>query len=125
MPKSDKSGAELSDVEHAMLAFEQKWWKYAGAKETAVREEFDMPMTRYYQVLNVLIDRPAALAAEQLTVGRLRRLRLRGRRSRRRTSVGRNRREDELAAAAPTSAKTCTAHRRTFYGRAVVLSPCA
>ena len=66
---------ELSDRDQAILAFERQWWKYAGAKETAVREQFDMSATRYYQVLNALIDRDEALAADPLLVRRLRRLR--------------------------------------------------
>ena len=41
----------------------------------AVREKFDMSSTRYYQVLNALIDRPEALEADPLLVRRLRRLR--------------------------------------------------
>ncbi|HYG92304.1 MAG TPA: DUF3263 domain-containing protein [Nocardioides sp.] len=68
-------GAELSDRDREILEFERQWWKYAGAKETAVREKFDMSSTRYYQVLNALIDRPEALAADPLLVRRLRRLR--------------------------------------------------
>ena len=47
----------LSDRDREILEFERHWWKYAGAKETAVREKFDMSSTRYYQVLNALIDR--------------------------------------------------------------------
>jgi hypothetical protein len=66
---------ELTDTETAILTFERQWWKYAGAKESAVREQFGMSATRYYQVLNVLIDRPEALAADPLLVRRLRRLR--------------------------------------------------
>ncbi len=58
-----------------ILAFERQWWKYAGAKEQAIRELFDMSSTRYYQVLNSLIDNPAALAADPMLVKRLRRLR--------------------------------------------------
>src|SRR6266496_1301337 len=58
-----------------ILMFERQWWKYAGAKEQAIRELFDMSGTRYYQVLNALIDTPAALAADPLLVKRLRRLR--------------------------------------------------
>jgi hypothetical protein len=58
-----------------ILAFERQWWKYAGAKEQAIRELFDMSSTRYYQVLNALIDNPAALAADPMLVKRLRRLR--------------------------------------------------
>jgi hypothetical protein len=66
---------ELSDRDREILEFERQWWKYAGAKETAVRDKFDMSSTRYYQVLNALIDRPEALAADPLLVRRLRRLR--------------------------------------------------
>ncbi|MGL5810828.1 MAG: DUF3263 domain-containing protein [Nocardioides sp.] len=66
---------DLSDRDRAILEFERQWWKYAGAKETAVRDHFDMSATRYYQVLNALIDRPEALAADPLLVRRLRRLR--------------------------------------------------
>jgi hypothetical protein len=58
-----------------ILTFERQWWKYAGAKEQAIRELFDMSATRYYQVLNALIDTPAALEADPLLVKRLRRLR--------------------------------------------------
>jgi len=58
-----------------ILAFERQWWKYAGAKEQAVRELFDMSSTRYYQVLNALIDRPEALAHDPMLVKRLRRMR--------------------------------------------------
>jgi hypothetical protein len=65
----------LSDRDREILEFERHWWKYAGAKETAVREKFDMSSTRYYQVLNALIDRPEALEADPLLVRRLRRLR--------------------------------------------------
>ena len=66
---------DLSERDAQILAFERQWWKYAGAKETAIRELFDMSATRYYQVLNALIDDPAALAAEPMLVKRLRRMR--------------------------------------------------
>lgn len=65
----------LSRRDREILAFERQWWKYAGAKEQAIRELFDMSTTRYYQVLNALIDTPAALAADPMLVKRLRRLR--------------------------------------------------
>ena len=55
---------ELDRREREILAFEGQWWKYAGAKEQAIRELFDMSATRYYQVLNALVDKPEALAAE-------------------------------------------------------------
>jgi len=72
----------LTQRELAILAFERQWWKYAGAKETAIRDLFDMSATRYYQVLNALIDRPDALVADPMLVKRLRRLRSTRQRSR-------------------------------------------
>jgi len=70
-----ESGDGLNRRDREILAFERQWWKYAGAKEQAIRELFDMSATRYYQVLNALIDTPAALAADPMLVKRLRRLR--------------------------------------------------
>jgi hypothetical protein len=61
--------------ERDMLAFERQWWRFAGAKEAAIREHFGMSATRYYQVLNALVDRPEALAVDPLLVRRLRRMR--------------------------------------------------
>ena len=65
----------LSERDLKILEFERQWWKYAGAKEQAMREKFDMSATRYYQALNALIDRTAALEADPMLVKRLRRLR--------------------------------------------------
>ncbi|WP_167106909.1 DUF3263 domain-containing protein [Mycobacterium sp. DL592] len=65
----------LTRREYDILAFERQWWKYAGAKEEAIKELFSMSATRYYQVLNALVDRPEALAADPMLVKRLRRLR--------------------------------------------------
>ena len=70
---SDVPGLSRRDAD--VLDFERQWWKFAGAKEQAVREKFDMSSTRYYQVLNALIDRPEALEHDPLLVRRLRRLR--------------------------------------------------
>ncbi|MGY1615112.1 DUF3263 domain-containing protein [Geodermatophilus sp. SYSU D00691] len=72
----------LTRREHDMLAFERQWWRAAGAKETAIREQFGVTPTRYYQALNALVDRPDALAADPLLVRRLRRLRSARRRGR-------------------------------------------
>ncbi len=72
---SARAAEELSDRDQQILAFERLWWKYAGAKEQAIREKFAMSATRYYQVLNALIDRPQALAFDPLLTKRLRRLR--------------------------------------------------
>jgi hypothetical protein len=67
--------AGLTDRNRRILEFERQWWKYSGAKEQAVRELFDLSATRYYQVLNALIDTQAALAEDPLLVKRLRRMR--------------------------------------------------
>src|SRR5664279_4003328 len=40
----------LSERDLKILEFERQWWKYAGAKEQAMREKFDMSATRYYPV---------------------------------------------------------------------------
>jgi len=65
----------LSDRDTRILDFERQWWKYSGAKEQAVRDLFEMSATRYYQVLNALIDSPDALAYDPMLVKRLRRMR--------------------------------------------------
>ncbi|MGZ8178398.1 DUF3263 domain-containing protein [Williamsia sp. SKLECPSW1] len=65
----------LTRRDHDILAFERQWWKYAGAKEEAIKELFGLSATRYYQVLNALVDRPEALAVDPMLVKRLRRLR--------------------------------------------------
>ena len=70
-----EAGSALSDRDRRILDFERQWWKYAGAKEQAVRELFEMSATRYYQVLNALIDSPDALAHDPMLVKRLRRMR--------------------------------------------------
>ena len=67
--------ATLTDLEMAILEFERNWWRYAGAKEAAIKELFDLTAPRYYQLLNDLIDRDDALAASPMLVKRLRRLR--------------------------------------------------
>jgi len=67
--------AELSERDRAIIEFERQWWKYAGAKEQAIKDLFDMSATRYYQVLNTLIDNPLALAHDPMLVKRLRRMR--------------------------------------------------
>lgn len=65
----------LSDLEVRILEFERSWWRYAGAKESAIKELFDLSAPRYYQLLNDLLDRQDALLASPMLVKRLRRLR--------------------------------------------------
>ena len=65
----------LTELEVRILDFEKNWWKHAGAKESAIRELFDMKPPAYYQLLNNLIDREDALLASPMLVKRLRRIR--------------------------------------------------
>jgi len=67
---------ELDDREKAVLDFERSWWKHAGVKEQAIKDRFDMSATRYYQLLNELLEKPAALAYDPILVKRLKRLRV-------------------------------------------------
>jgi len=69
------SDPSLSDLEFRILEFERSWWRFAGAKESAIKELFDVSAPRYYQILNDLIDRQDALEASPMLVKRLRRLR--------------------------------------------------
>jgi hypothetical protein len=65
----------LTEQQRGILAFERRWWRHAGAKEQAIRDLFGVSSTRYYQMLNALLDDPAALAHDPVLVKRLRRLR--------------------------------------------------
>lgn len=79
----DSAGPEgLTPRDQEILTFERHWWRYAGAKEQAIRTAFEVSATRYYQLLNMLIDKPAALVADPMLVRRLRRLRADRRRAR-------------------------------------------
>lgn len=75
MENVGNSPAGLSELEARILEFEGTWWKFAGAKESAIKELFDLNAPRYYQLLNDLIDREDALIAAPMLVKRLRRLR--------------------------------------------------
>ena len=74
--------AELSERDMRILTFERSWWRQAGAKERDILEVFAVPVTRYYQLLNELIDRPEAAEFDPVLVTRLRRQRSRRRRMR-------------------------------------------
>jgi hypothetical protein len=67
---------ELTQRDVDMLDFERSWWKHAGVKEEAIRERFEMSATRYYQLLNELLEKPAALEHDPILVKRLKRLRV-------------------------------------------------
>ena len=81
-PVGEPTGEVLSERDAAILDFEREWWRYAGAKEQAVKERFDVSPTRYYQLLNRIIDDEAAEAYDPMLVKRLRRLRAQRQRQR-------------------------------------------
>lgn len=66
---------QLTDEQKAVLDFERQRWKFAGAKEEAIREQFGCSAVRFYQQLNHIIDLPGALAHDPVGVKRLQRLR--------------------------------------------------
>jgi hypothetical protein len=78
----------LSDRDREMLALERLWWQHAGAKAQTIRDRFDLSETQYYQQLNALLDREAALAHDPLLVKRLRRIRAQRQRSRSARRIG-------------------------------------
>ena len=75
LENSHQVSDSLSELETRILDFEKNWWRFAGAKESAIKELFDLSAPRYYQLLNDLIDRDDALMASPMLVKRLRRLR--------------------------------------------------
>ena len=74
-PLNQQVSNGLTKLEIEMLDFERTWWRYAGVKESSIKELFNLTPPAYYQLLNNLIDRSEALLAEPILVMRLRRLR--------------------------------------------------
>lgn len=72
---AEEGAGGLAARDLAILAFERRWWRFAGAKEEAIRRELGLSPTTYYQLLSRLLDDPLALQAEPVLVDRLRRLR--------------------------------------------------
>jgi len=65
----------LSDLDAAILDFEETAPRSIGRKEEAIRAQLDISPVRYHQRLNLLLDAPAAAQSHPLLVARLRRLR--------------------------------------------------
>jgi hypothetical protein len=72
---SEQQLIELSERDVALLTFEGLQWRNPGAKEQEIRLQFGISAARYYQLLNALIDSPAAARYDPLLVARLRRMR--------------------------------------------------
>jgi hypothetical protein len=71
----DRPPSGLSERDLSVLAVERRGWSGPGMKERAIREQLDMSPTRYYQLLNALLDDPRAIEYDPVTVNRLRRRR--------------------------------------------------
>ncbi|HUD35611.1 MAG TPA: DUF3263 domain-containing protein [Streptosporangiaceae bacterium] len=67
--------SSLTELEMRILAFERSFYRSPGAKEREITEAIGVSPTRYYQLLNELIDRPEAAAFDPELVARLRRRR--------------------------------------------------
>ena len=72
----------LSEHDMRILAFERRGWRSPGVKEQAIAEVLGISSTRYYQLLNELIDSPEALKFDPALVKRLRAQRTRRQRMR-------------------------------------------
>ncbi len=86
----DTDTSALDERAREILDFEREWWRYAGAKEQAIRERFDVSPTRYYQLLNRVIDDEEAVVYDPMLVKRLRRLRAARQRQRAAKRLGAN-----------------------------------
>lgn len=71
----DEESPDLSERDREILAFEREWWQHVGSKEIQVRERFGVSATRYYQMLNRILESPAAMAEDPMLVRRLQRMR--------------------------------------------------
>jgi hypothetical protein len=72
---------ELSERTREILDFERTWRTLPGTKASAIRERFNLSGSRYYRLLNALIDEPGVQAYDPLVVKRLQRMRDRRRRA--------------------------------------------
>lgn len=75
MDETDDTASRLSVQDLAVLDIARRQWTGPGARERAIRERLGLSPTRYFQLLNALLDDPRALAHDPLTVNRLRRAR--------------------------------------------------
>lgn len=67
--------AGLTELERDLLEFARLRFKRPGARDTAIRDRFDMTPVRHAQVLGALLNQPGALVYDAALVRRLVRLR--------------------------------------------------
>lgn len=73
----------LTPTDRDMIVFARRFWLHAGNRESAIRAEFGISETAYWQQLNRIVDEPAALEFDPFTTRRIQRLRDSRQRSRR------------------------------------------
>lgn len=69
------TAADLTALEAAMLALERRHFPRPGDKVRAIQDCFQLSPTRYFQIVNTMIDEPRVLRHDPVLVNRLRRLR--------------------------------------------------
>lgn len=79
-PPMNPRGGTLDAPDHTptlevIMAFERQRWTRPGSKDQAIATRLGMRPTHYYQTLDRVLDTQAALAADPVTVNRLRRIR--------------------------------------------------
>ena len=65
-----------------MLDLEREWWQFEGSKDALIRRRVGVSASRYYRLLQALLEAPEAMAYDPLVVRRLRRARTARRRER-------------------------------------------
>ena len=73
---------ELGHLERAVLDLERDWWQQSASKELLIRGRVGVSPSRYYRVLQALLEAPEAMAYDPLVVRRLQRSRTARRRER-------------------------------------------
>ncbi|MFI0772615.1 DUF3263 domain-containing protein [Streptomyces sp. NPDC021218] len=70
-----RAGNLLSDHDQAIIRMAARGFRTPGARDRAIREHLGLTPTRYFQLLNGLLDDVRALAHDPVTINRLRRIR--------------------------------------------------
>jgi hypothetical protein len=81
-PQQETTRVELADRDRAILDLERTWWLDGEVKGDAIRRRVRLSPSRYYRLLQDLLENPAAMAYDPLVVRRLRRERSARRRAR-------------------------------------------
>ena len=74
-PSADDVAQARTERIRRVLDFEGRWASHGGAKARAIRAEFGWTTTRYYQVLDAMLDEPDAVRHDPMLVRRLQRIR--------------------------------------------------